>query len=324
MSEEKILVTGGAGYIGAHMVRFLLEQGLKPVVFDNLSTGFRNFVPDNVPFIRGDLRNADDVRDVFQKFPVETVMHFAARSIVPESVRCPLEYYENNVAGCINLVKLGLQSSLKYFIFSSSASVYGEPKNIPITEKENTVPTNPYGRTKLIIENFLQDMSYQGKLGYVAFRYFNAGGAHSSGEIGEKHAVETHLIPNILKVVLGEDVELNIFGDDYPTPDGTCIRDYIHVHDLCEAHFRVIRYLQDGGSGIFNLGNGNGYSVHEVVSITEKVTGKKIKVNMAPRRPGDPSKLVADYTRAREELAWEPRFKLEDIVRTAWNWEKSR
>jgi UDP-glucose 4-epimerase len=317
-----ILVIGGAGYIGSHMVRTLLEEKYDTIVFDNVSTGYREFIPEGVPFIKGDLRNESDIQSVFREHPVDAVMHFAASSIVPESMSNPLKYYRNNVLACINLLKVMIENNVMKFIFSSTAAVYGEPESIPIKEEDKTRPSNTYGRSKLMIENILGDISHVHDFSYIALRYFNAAGAHPSGEIGEKHDPETHLIPNILKVARGEKEELTIFGNDYPTPDGTCIRDFIHVQDLSRAHLLALKALNDGiKSDIFNLGSGSGYSVQEVVQVSEEVTGKGIKIKTGPRRAGDPAKLVASSDRAQKILGWKPELDLNKIIMSAWAWE---
>lgn len=305
------------------MVRALLDEKHNPIVFDNLSTGHKGFVPEGAIFIQGDLRNVQEVNNAFGRYSVDGVMHFAASSVVPESMRNPLKYYENNVSACINLLKVMLENKVKQFIFSSTAAVYGEPENVPIKEEYKTNPTNPYGGSKLMIEKILKDIAKSHDFSYISLRYFNAAGAHPSGELGEMHDPETHLIPNILKVAKGAKDELTIFGDDYPTPDGTCIRDYIHVQDLCKAHLLALEALNNSVKNeIFNLGNGDGFSVREVVNTAEKVTGRKINVKVGPRRPGDPVKLVASAERAKDVLGWNPSTNLEEIVRTAWEWEK--
>lgn len=318
-----ILVTGGAGYIGSHMVRMLLEEGFQPVVFDNLSTGHREFVPLEVPFAQGDLREHGTIEKVFEEYPIDAVMHFAAFSIVPESVKEPARYYENNVEGFRNLLSKVLDKKIEKFIFSSSASVYGESKDKFLTEKSPTQPTNPYGETKLAVENMLQAAAAKERFYYASLRYFNASGAHSSGDIGERHNPETHLIPNVLKAAADERKEITIFGNDYPTPDGTCIRDYIHVEDLCRAHLLALRFLEhEERSEIFNLGNGRGHSVKEVIETARKVTDKKLKTNIGPRRAGDPAYLVASAEKAKKLLNWEPRRDLKEIIEAAWNWER--
>lgn len=323
--NENILVIGGAGYIGSHMVRALLGEKHNPIVFDNLSTGHKEFVPEGAIFIQGDLRNIQDVNKALERYSVsvDAVMHFAASSIVPESMCNPLKYYENNVSACINLLKVMVENKVKKFIFSSTAAVYGEPENVPIKEEDKTNPTNPYGKSKLMIENMLKDIAQAHDFSYISLRYFNAAGAHLSGKIGEMHDPETHLIPNILKVAKGVKDVLTIFGDKYPTPDGTCIRDYIHVQDLCKAHLLALEALNNGiKNEIFNLGNGDGFSVREVVNMAEKITGRQINVKVGPRRPGDPARLVASAERAKDVLGWNPNANLEEIVRTAWEWEK--
>lgn len=317
-----ILVIGGAGYIGSHMVRTLLEEKYDTVVFDNLSTGYREFVPEGIPFFKGDLRNESDIQRVFMEYSIDAVMHFAASSIVPESMSNPLKYYHNNVLACINLLKVMMESKVTKFIFSSTAAVYGEPENIPIKEEDKTCPTNTYGRSKLMIENILGDISCAHDFSYIALRYFNAAGAHPSGEIGERHNPETHLIPNILKVARGEKEELTIFGNDYPTPDGGCIRDFIHVQDLSYAHLLALKALKDGiKSDVFNLGSGSGYSVKEVAKIAGKITGKDIKVKIGPRRIGDPAVLVASAEKAQRVLGWKPGIDLNEIISSAWAWQ---
>lgn len=319
------LVIGGAGYIGSHMVRALLDNSpFEPVVFDNLSTGHREFVPKDVRFIKGDLRSEADIRAAFGQLRVDTVLHFAASSLVGESVQNPLKYYENNVAACVNLLKAMTESGVGKFIFSSTAAVYGEPERVPIEESDRTKPTNPYGQSKLTIENMLRDVSHSTGLRFVALRYFNACGAHNSAMIGERHDPETHLIPNILKAVAGGR-ELTIFGTDYDTPDGTCVRDYVHVTDLCRAHLLAADYLDRGGeSDVFNLGHGSGFSVNEVIEAARRVTGSPIPLVIGVRRPGDPARLIASSAKASRILGWSPQIGLEEIVRSAWAWEQSQ
>lgn len=318
--NKNILVIGGAGYIGSHMARFLLESGFNPVIFDNLSTGHKEFIPKKTAFIKGDLRVEKDIHKAFVKYPIDTVMHFAASSLVGESVQNPLKYYENNVCACVNLLKAMREHKLKKIIFSSTAAVYGEPETLPIKEDSVIKPANPYGRSKRMIEKILEDTALTGCLSYIALRYFNAAGAHPSGEIGEKHDPETHLITNILKAAKGDKKELTIFGNDYPTKDGTCVRDYIHVQDLCFAHLLALKALKGKiKNEIFNLGNGNGYSIKEVIETAEKVTGKKIKIKIGPRRPGDPAQLIASAQKAKEMLGWQAQYGLEEIISTAWN-----
>lgn len=321
----KVLVIGGAGYIGSNMVRKLLETGHKPAVFDNLSTGHRAFVPKNVLFIKGDLKKYEDILAALKKVKPEAVMHFAASALVGESVQKPVMYYDNNVSAAVQLLKAMQVCKVKKLIFSSTCAIFGEPKRIPLVEDDPKAPVNPYGQSKLMIEHILNDHAHVTDFRFVALRYFNACGAHPSGEIGERHEPEAHLIPNILKVLTGEKKELNIFGDDYATPDGTCVRDYVHIEDLADAHLLALEYLGKGNkSDAFNLGSGNGYSVKEIVDMVEKVTGKKVKVKMAPRRPGDPAKLVATSAKALKVLGWKTKHDLESIIKTAWAWEKKQ
>jgi len=323
MNKRGILVIGGAGYIGSHMVRMLLDEGHQPMVFDNLSTGHRHFVPKGVLFFRGDLRNKEDLRKFFRKYPVDAVMYFAASIVVSESVSDPIKYYENNVLASINLVQAMLEHKIKKLVFSSTAAVYGEPKKVPVTEKEPTIPTNPYGKSKLMVEKILADAARAYNFKYVSLRYFNVAGSHPSAETGILYKKITHLIPSLLKVASGDRKEFMIFGDNYPTADGTCIRDYIYVMDLCKAHLLALQFLgSTGKSDIFNLGNGQGFSVKKVLKMAEKVTGKKINVEIGPRRPGDPSKIVASSDKAKKVLGWKPVTDLETIVQTAWKWEQ--
>ncbi len=321
----KVLVIGGAGYIGSNMVRKLLETGHQPAVFDNLSTGHRPFVPKSVLFIKGDLKKYDDILAALKKVMPEAVMHFAASALVGESVQKPVMYYDNNVSAAVQLLKAMQVCKVKKLIFSSTCAIFGEPKRIPLVEDDPKAPVNPYGQSKLMIEHILNDHAHVTDFRFVALRYFNACGAHPSGEIGERHEPEAHLIPNVLKVLTGEKKELNIFGDDYATPDGTCVRDYVHIEDLADAHLLALEYLGKGNkSDAFNLGSGNGYSVKEIVDMVEKVTGKKVKVKMAPRRPGDPAKLVATSAKAFKILGWKTKHDLESIIKTAWVWEKKQ
>ncbi len=322
MKSKTILVTGGAGYIGSHMVRMLLEQKLKPVVFDDLSTGHREFIPPGVPLVIGDLKNINVIRKLFRKYHFDAVMHFAASVVVPESVKNPIKYYENNTFASLNLIKIMLERKVNKIIFSSTAAVYGDAEKIPVSENAPTIPTNPYGMSKLMTEEILKDVSNISSLRYVTLRYFNVAGSHPSGEIGIRHKKVTHLVPCILKAASGRAREFIIFGDDYPTKDGTCIRDFIYVMDLCRSHLLALNALDKGmKSNIFNLGNGDGFSVKEVLDIAKEVTGKRIKTRIGSRRPGDPSKIVASSRKAGRILKWKPIAKLEKIVQTAWNWE---
>jgi UDP-glucose 4-epimerase len=320
-----ILVCGGAGYIGSHTVQALVEQGKEVVVFDNMQKGHKKAIPENVKLYIGDLRSNDDLKRVFSFEKIEAVIDFAADSLVGESVKNPLKYYDNNVGGTVSLLESMIEYNVKYIVFSSTAATYGEPENIPILESDRTLPKNPYGETKLAVEKMLKWADDAYGLKYTALRYFNAAGAHISGRIGEDHNPESHLIPLILQVPLGKRSYISIFGTDYPTEDGTCVRDYIHVTDLSQAHILALKRLVNGGeSSIYNLGNGKGFSVKEVIETARKVTGHDIKAVESERRPGDPAVLIASSERAITELNWKPSFNdLEMIIRTAWNWHKN-
>ena len=318
-----ILVTGGAGYIGSHVVKGLLLQGHQPIIYDNLQTGHRKAVKDAI-FIQGDLADSEKLTKTFHSYSIDSVMHFAADSLVGESVKDPLKYFNNNVKNSIQLLETSGDCRIKKFVFSSSASVYGEPKNIPILEDHPCAPTNPYGETKWIFERVLRSFSEMRKLDFISLRYFNAAGADPEGELGEDHSPETHLIPiGLIAALNGESVP--VFGTDYDTPDGTCIRDYIHVTDLAQAHILALQRLEEGGiSGIYNLGNGSGYSVREVIETLRKITGKEIVSVQSPRRPGDPARLVASSEKVKKELGWVPKYPdLETIVETAWQWHRN-
>lgn len=320
----KILVTGGAGYIGSHMVRLLVGSRHEPVIFDNLSTGHRRFIPKEAAFVKGDLQDFSDIRSAFKKFRINAVMHFAACALVGESVANPVKYFENNVNGSLNLLKAMLDEKVRFLIFSSTCAVYGQPKKIPIGENEPKTPLNPYGQSKWTVECLLKGFSKVTPLRYAALRYFNACGAHRAGSIGEVHNPETHLIPNVLKTACGKKEQLEIFGDDYDTPDGTCIRDYVHVEDIARAHLLAFQFLKSSGkSEVFNLGIEKGYSVKEIIQTAEKVTGRKIKSKVSKRRPGDPPRLIADSAKIRKILGWEPQIGLREIIRSAWEWERS-
>lgn len=318
----KILVTGGAGYIGSHTVKALLAQGHEVIVLDNLSRGHRGAVPPNVRLVTEDIHHRDVVRQLLEDEQIDGVMHFAAHSQVGESMENPTIYYDNNVVGSYNLLEAVRQAGVKYFVFSSTAAVYGEPEKTPITEDMPYKPTNVYGQTKLMIETMLAQFSRAYGLKYVALRYFNAAGASPDGTIGEDHTPETHLIPLILDAALGKRQSIKIFGTDYPTPDGTCIRDYIHVTDLADAHCRVLQYLAQGGeSQYFNLGSQHGFSVREMIEAAKTVTGKDFPVEEAPRRPGDPAILIAGSEKIRAVTGWQPQHsQVEQIIRDAWNW----
>lgn len=315
----RVLVTGGAGYIGSVCVEELLNRGHSVTVLDNLSEGHRGAVDKRATFIEGDLADRPLVAKALKESGAEAVMHFAANALVAESMSNPAKYFRNNVANGLNLLDASVEAGVKKFVFSSTCATYGLPAQLPIGEDCPQNPVNPYGESKLMFERMLQWFHRLHKLEFVIFRYFNAAGA--SRNFGEHHRQETHLIPNILKVPLGQARECYIFGTDYPTPDGTCIRDYIHILDLADAH---IRALAPGITGCFNLGNGSGYSVREVIHACEKITGQKIPVVEKPRRPGDPPRLIASAEKARKELGWIPQYpKLDDIVRSAWEWHKA-
>ena len=319
----KILVIGGAGYIGSHMVATLGERGFEVLVYDNLSTGYRDSLLCG-SLIVGDLANTSLLRKTLEEFKPNAVMHFAAFIQVGESVREPLKYYRNNSVDAINLLEVMMDLDIKKFIFSSTAAVYGHSKNEPITERAPLAPINPYGWSKAFVERVLEDLSIAKGLRYVSLRYFNAAGADPGARIGERHNPETHLIPLVLKTAKGERESVVIHGTDYPTPDGTCIRDYIHVMDLVDAHIRAIEYLFDGGSSdAFNCGYGHGYSVRQVLDIARKVTGVDFPVRESSRREGDPPSLVADSSKIKQKFNWKPRHDdLSSIVKTAWDWEK--
>lgn len=318
--QATILVVGGAGYIGSHMASMLLENNYKVVVLDNFSTGFRQLVAGG-QLVEGSLGDGGLLDRLFSEHPIDAVMHFAAFSLVGESVQFPLKYYKNNVAETVTLLEAMIRNGIKRFIFSSTAAVYGEPEMIPIAEDHPCRPTNPYGNTKRAVEKMLADCDAAHGLKSICLRYFNAAGAHPSGQIGEMHNPETHLIPLVLKAALSPS-PIKIFGTDYPTEDGTCVRDYVHVLDLCQAHMSALKALQDGGrSDVFNLGNSVGHSVRQVIEIARKVSGRKIETIECGRRPGDPAVLVADSAKIRNKLGWQPRFEdLAAIMETAWQW----
>ncbi len=322
----RVLVTGGAGYIGSHVVKLLGERGYEVLTVDNLSTGHREAVLYGRLAV-GDLADRAFLRGVFEGFRPHAVLHFAAHIVVPESVERPLKYYRNNVANTLNLLETMEEFGVKLFVFSSSAAVYGVPDSIPISENAPLAPINPYGETKATVERILRDLAASGSgFRYISLRYFNVAGADPEGKIGFSYPESTHLIIRAVKTAKGEFGELKVFGTDYPTRDGTCIRDYIHVVDLADAHIIALEHLASGGeSGIFNCGYGRGYSVFEVVEAVKRITGVDFKVVEAPRRPGDPPELVADSTRIKEELGWRPRYDdLDFIVKTAWMWELNR
>lgn len=320
-----ILVLGGAGYIGSHAVDQLVNKGYEVVVVDNLLTGHEQAIHPKAVFYKGDVRDKEFLTTVFDKEDIDGVMHFAASSLVGESVEKPLMYFNNNVYGMQILLEVMQEHDVKHIVFSSTAATYGEPKESPITEKTPTNPKNPYGESKLAMEKMMKwcDGAYGMK--YVALRYFNVAGAKRDASIGEDHTPESHLVPIILQVALGQRESLAIFGDDYATPDGTCIRDYVHVEDLIAAHILALEYLKAGNdSNVFNLGSNNGYSVKEMLDAAREVTGKEIAAKVAPRRAGDPASLVASSEKAKTVLGWEPEYTdVKKIIETAWNWHVS-
>ena len=320
-----ILVLGGAGYIGSHTVYELIEAGNDVVVVDNLETGFRAAVHPEAKFYEGDIRNRTFIDSVFDKENIDGVIHFAANSQVGESMIKPLKYYNNNLCGTEILLESMVAYGVDKIVFSSTAATYGEPERVPIMESDRTEPTNPYGETKLAMEKMFKWTAEAHGLKYVSLRYFNACGADENGNIGEAHNPESHLIPLILQVPNGKREHISIFGTDYATPDGTCIRDYIHVTDLSDAHILAVKYLIEGGeSNIFNLGNGVGFSVKEVIETARKVTGHPIPAEETPRRAGDPAQLIASSAKAKEVLGWKPcHDSLEEIIASAWKWHKN-
>lgn len=320
-----ILVLGGAGYIGSHTVYELIDNGEDVVIIDNLLTGHEEAVHPKARFYKGDIRDKEFLDSVFIKEKIDAVIHFAASSLVGESMEKPLKYYDNNLCGTKILLDSMVEYGIDKIVFSSTAAVYGEPERIPILETDKTEPTNTYGETKLSMEKMFKWVGKAHGLRYVSLRYFNACGAHVSGKIGEDHNPESHLIPLILQVPNGKREFISIFGEDYQTKDGTCIRDYIHVTDLAQAHILAVKYLQNGGeSDIFNLGNGIGFSVKEVIETARKVTQNAIPAKVTPRRAGDPAKLIASSDKAKKVLGWKPQHaELDEIISTAWNWHKN-
>jgi UDP-glucose 4-epimerase len=316
----RVLVCGGAGYIGSNMTAHLAAENHEPIVFDNLSRGHRSAV-SNVEFVHGDLANYEVLLDTLRKHRIEAVMHFAAFIEAGESVELPLRYYHNNLANTRNLLSAMEAAGVSRLVFSSTAAVYGVPQKVPITENTLKAPINPYGETKLAVERMCRYQSQTGRLHYAALRYFNACGAGDNGNRGEDHRPESHLIPRLIQAAMGKRREVPIHGTDYPTPDGTCIRDYIHIDDLCRAHLLALNRLDSHVEQTFNLGNGQGYSVREVIESVKRVSGREFKVVETARRPGDPAVLTSDATRAKAELGWQPRIPaLDDIVATAWTW----
>jgi UDP-glucose 4-epimerase len=330
MSSEKpcILVTGGAGYIGSHTVLALLQAGYEVIILDNLVYGHRDLVEKvlQVELIEGDTGDRPLLDNLFSTRNIAAVMHFSAYAYVGESVTDPAKYYRNNVVGTLTLLEAMLAASIKKFVFSSTCATYGVPEVVPIPEDHPQNPINPYGATKLMVERILSDFDTAYDFKSVRFRYFNAAGADPQGRLGEDHNPETHLIPLVLQTALGKREFISIFGTDYPTPDGTCIRDYIHVNDLADAHVLGLKYLLDGGdSEVFNLGNGNGFSVKEVIETAKLVTGREIPVKECDRRPGDPPSLIGSGDKARKILNWQPQYSsLKDILVHSWQWHQQR
>ncbi|QHQ61786.1 UDP-glucose 4-epimerase GalE [Anaerocolumna sedimenticola] len=320
-----VLVLGGAGYIGSHTVYELIDQGQDVVIVDNLETGYKEAVHPKARFYQGDIRNRAFIDGVFDQEKIDAVIHFAANSLVGESMTNPLKYYDNNLNGTKVLLESMVAHDVKKIVFSSTAATYGEPEKVPILETDRTEPTNTYGETKLSMEKMFKWVDKAHGLRYVSLRYFNACGAHKSGNIGEAHNPESHLIPLILQVPNGKRESISIYGDDYDTKDGTCIRDYIHVTDLASAHILAVKYLMEGKeSNIFNLGNGVGFTVNEVIDAARKVTNSSIPAVITPRRAGDPAKLIASSEKAKTILGWKPQHEdIEEIISSAWKWHKS-
>lgn len=320
-----ILVLGGAGYIGSHTVYELIDVGREVVIADNLETGHREAVHPAAAFYEGDIRNREFIDSIFDREDIDGVIHFAANSLVAESMKEPLKYYDNNLCGTKVLLESMVAHHIDNIVFSSTAATYGEPEQVPILETDRTEPTNCYGETKLSMEKMFKWTSAAHGLRFVSLRYFNACGAHISGKIGEAHSPESHLIPLILQVPNGQREYISIFGDDYNTKDGTCVRDYIHVTDLAQAHILAMDYLMKGGeNNIFNLGNGVGFTVKEVIDTARKVTGHPIPAQRDSRRPGDPAQLIASSEKAKTVLGWKPEHAaLEHIIETAWKWHKT-
>jgi len=320
-----ILVTGGAGYIGSHAVRQLREAGHEVVVLDNLVTGHREAVPDDVPFYQYDLAQTGPITELLARHRIEGVMHFAALALVGESVKLPLKYYANNTAGAVSLLTAMKNAGVNKIVFSSTAATYGEPEESPIYETTTQKPINPYGRSKWFFEQLLFDEVHADPaFAFTIFRYFNVAGATADGTIGEAHDVETHLIPNILFAAMGKKEKISVFGTDYPTPDGTCIRDYVHVDDLVNAHLTAMTALAPGEAHVYNLGSGSGYSVREMLDAAKIVTQRDIPTEYVGRREGDPAILLANPDKAKQELGWNPKYTdIKDIIETAWRWHTS-
>lgn len=321
---KNIVVVGGAGYIGSHNVRKLIKSGYKVIVYDNLSKGHIESV-EGVDFVKGDISDSTKLKETFYKYKIDAVMHFAAFIEVGESVLKPSEYYKNNVIDVVTLLDTMVECNIKYFVFSSTAAVFGEPEYTPINEKHPKNPINPYGRTKLMIEEILKDYDRAYGLKYAVLRYFNAAGADEAGDIGESHNPETHLIPLILKTALGERESIKIYGNNYDTKDGTCLRDYIHVNDLASAHILALKKMFETNiSESFNLGSGEGFSVREIIEKSKVITGIDFKVEEIEKREGDPAVLIADSKKAEEKLGWKREYGIDKIIETAWAWHKDR
>jgi len=320
---KNILVCGGAGYIGTHMAKWLAVAGYKPTVYDNLSTGHREAVRWG-EFIEGDMLDAEGLRQAFRGRRFDAVMHFCAFSLVGDSVKDPHAYYRNNVGGSLNLLSAMREAAVDKLVFSSTAAVYGMPERSPIDESQPLRPINPYGWSKLMVERMLEDAASAYGMRSVSLRYFNAAGADPSGEIGESHHPETHLIPNVLKAAL-DGGTVNLFGDDYPTPDGTCVRDYVHINDLAAGHMLALEHMEKHpGAHRYNLGSDSGFSVKQVVEAARRITGRPIATRIAPRRPGDPPALVASSAAVRRDLGWKPAYpEVEPIIETAWRWHQA-
>ncbi|MDN7242490.1 UDP-glucose 4-epimerase GalE [Planococcus sp. N028] len=320
-----VLVLGGAGYIGSHAVYQLIDQGESVVIVDNLETGHKESVHPKAAFYKGDMRNFEFLNSVFEKESIDAVIHFAANSLVGESMENPLKYFDNNVYGTQVLLQAMVQHDVKNIVFSSTAATYGEPESVPITETMPTVPTSTYGETKLTMEKLMKWTEQAHGIRFVSLRYFNVAGARKGAEIGEDHRPESHLVPLILQTALGQRSHITVFGDDYNTQDGTCIRDYVHVEDLISAHLLALNYLKEGGqSNVFNLGSSQGFSVNEMIDTARTVTGKEIPTQIGPRRAGDPSILIASSDKAKEVLGWNPtRTSVTEIIEDAWEWHST-
>jgi UDP-glucose 4-epimerase len=322
-NNKKILVCGGAGYIGSNMTAILAQEGFEPIVYDNLSKGHKLAVK-GYKLVRGDLSDFQKLNKTLKEYKIDAVMHFAAFIEVGESMQVPLRYYRNNFANTLTLLEAMENAGVEKFVFSSSAAVYGMPTKVPITEEQPKAPINPYGDSKWDIERVCQFQCRTGRLRYAALRYFNAAGAGANGTLGEDHTPESHLVPLIIQAAMGQRKDVKIYGTDYATPDGTCIRDYIHIEDLCSAHLLALKKLSSERELVYNLGNGTGFSVRQVIETVKKVSGKNFKVTEGPRRQGDPPVLTADASKAIKELGWKPKFsQLSAIVETAWKWHNS-